>query len=283
MVELRMQDIDGVRLPYLFFKSKASAPHMIFMHATGFLPWLWEPVIEKFRLTNNISAPFICDYRPSNHETGLSWDIIALDLAAFCRLQQIHKPLIIGHSMGATVSVLAASLYHLKPRSQILIEPIFLPEQYYSVKPDIQSHSLAAKSMKRAKHWKNEIEAWSYLKSKPFFSRWDERVLGLYHKYCMQRQEDGSLNLTCSPQSEVALFLGGRIVNPWPLLEKIECPVLIIEGEITENKGLVDVKKAISLIPGCKYVSVAGASHLIPMEKPDEIAKIINDFNREIE
>lgn len=282
MVELRVQDIDGVRLPYLFFESAASAPQMIFMHATGFLPWLWEPIIEEFTLTSNIRAPFICDYRPTNPETGLSWDIIARDFSAFCRLQQIRNPLMVGHSMGATISVIAAAVYGLQPRGLILIEPIFLPDRFYSAKPDIQSHPLAAKSIKRANHWNNETESWSYLKSKPFFSRWDERVLRLYQKYGMQKQEDGSLRLTCSPQSEAALFMGGRIMNPWPLLEKINCPVLIVEGEMTENKGLVDVQKAVSLLRNCKYQLVAGVGHLIPMEKPKEIAKIIKTFDREI-
>lgn len=282
MVECRVQSIDGVRLPYLFFESEASSPQMMFMHATGFLPWLWEPVIEGFALTNNIWAPFICDYRSSNPETGLSWDIIARDLSDFCHLQQIREPLIVGHSMGATISVIATSLYGLQPRGLVLIEPIFLPDQFYARKYDIQSHPLASKSIKRINHWNNEIESWSYLKSKSFFSRWDERVLYLYHKHGMQKQEDGSLRLTCSPQSEAALFMGGRIVNPWPLLPKINCPVLIIEGEISENKGFVDLQKAVSLLRNCRYRSVAGAGHLIPMEKPKEISEIIKTFDREI-
>lgn len=282
MFDLRVQDIDGAGLPYLFFEATASARQMVFIHATGFLPWLWQPVIEELVLTNNIWAPFVCDYRSSNPETGLSWDIIARDLSAFCRLQQIREPLIVGHSMGATISVIASSLYGIQPRGLILIEPIFLPDHFYTRKPDIQSHPLAARSIKRTNRWNTEKESWAYLKSKSLFSRWDERVLRLYHKYGMQKQEDGSFRLTCSPQSEAALFMGGRVVNPWPLLAKINCPVLIIEGEATENKELVDVQKAVSLLRNCQYQSVAGAGHLIPMEKPAEIAEIIRGFERKI-
>ena len=36
--DLRLQDVGGAELPYLFFEGKASAPQMVFMHATGFLP-----------------------------------------------------------------------------------------------------------------------------------------------------------------------------------------------------------------------------------------------------
>lgn len=283
MLELRTQDVGDAGLPYLFFEAETSAPQMVYMHATGFLPWLWLPIIEEFFPANNVRAPFICDYRSCNPNAGgLSWNVIARDLSTFCRGQQIREPLIVGHSMGATVSAIATAIYGLKPRGLILIEPIFLPSQFYTMKPDIDNHPLASKSIKRTNHWKDENEAWSYLKSKSLFSSWDERVLQIYHKYGMQKQEQGSMQLTCSPQNEASLFMGGWDINPWPLLAKINCPVLVIEGELTENKGFVDVQKAVSLLSKGQYKSVAGAGHLIPMQKPNEIAEIIKEFNRQL-
>lgn len=282
-LELRLQDIGGADLPYLFFAGDAAAPQMVFVHATGFLPWLWQPVVEDFSPPDNIWAPFICDYRPCNTEAGgLSWDVIARDLSAFCRLQQIHKPLIVGHSMGATVSAIAVADYGLQPRGLILIEPILLPDRFYRMKPDIKSHPLASKSIKRTNNWKDEDDAWSYLKSKALFAGWDERVLQMYHKYGMQKQKTGNLQLTCSPESEAAMFMGGWVINPWPLLTKITCPVLVVEGEVTGNRRLVDIPRAVSLLPRGKYQSVAGAGHLIPMQKPKEVAHIIKEFERQI-
>jgi lipase len=281
--ELKFQDVGGVELPYVFFEGETSAPQMVFVHATGFLPWLWQPVIEEFSPPNNVWAPFICDYRSCSPEAGgLSWDVISRDLSFLCSRQQIHEPLIVGHSMGATVAAIATARYGLQPRGLVLIEPIFLPDQFYAMTPDIQSHPLAAKSIKRTNHWKNESESWAYLQSKALFANWDERVLQIYHQYGMQENEAGNIQLTCSPQNEAAMFMGGWDVNPWPLLERITCPVLIVEGEISENKGLVDVDRAISLFCRGKHQSVAGAGHLIPMQKPKEIAEIIKEFIRQM-
>ncbi|MGV8057931.1 MAG: alpha/beta fold hydrolase [Smithellaceae bacterium] len=283
MLALRKQDVGGAELPSLFFTGDAAAPQMVFLHATGFLPWLWQPVIEEFVPANNVWAPFICDYRSGNLETGgLSWDVIARDLSTFFRLQQIQEPLIVGHSMGATVAAIAAASYGLQPRGLILIEPIILPVHFYAIKPDIKTHPLASKSIKRTNYWKNEDDAWFYLKSKPLFADWDERILQIYLKYGMKKREEGSLQLTCSPQSETAIYLGGWDVNPWPLLSALTCPVLIVEGEMSTNRNLVDVQKAVSLLPRGKYQSVAGAGHFIPMQKPKEIAAIIKEFNMKI-
>ena len=74
------------------------------------------------------------------------------------------------------------------------------------------------------------------------------------------------------------MFMGGWDINPWPFLDKITCPVLVVEGENTENKGFVDVKKAVSLLQQGQYKSVAQAGHLIPMQKPQDIVRIIKDF-----
>lgn len=276
--ELRMQDVGGAKLPYLQYEGGIS--QIIFVHATGFMPWLWHPIIGEFVPQNSVWAPFICDYRGDCNPQagGLSWETISRDLSVFCKSLKIDNPLIIGHSMGATVSTIAVANYGIKARGLILIEPIFLPEEIYSMEVDIKKHPLASKSIKRTNHWNDENDAWAYLKSKSLFSSWDEEILQLYHKYGMQKQEEGNLKLTCSPQNEAAMFMGGWDINPWPLLNKVTCPVLVVEGENTENKGFVDVQKAVSIFQHGHYKLVQQAGHLIPMQKPREIVQIIKNF-----
>lgn len=275
--DLKMQDVGGADLPYLYYKGKT--PQIVFAHATGFLPWLWHPVVKEFMPESQVWVPYICNYRECDPEKGgLSWDIIAEDLATFCTKLQIKKPLLVGHSMGGTVLTIATSAYGIEPLGLILIEPIFLPEEFYSMKATVKDHPLASKSIKRTNYWKNEEEAWAYLKSKSLFSDWDKQVLQLYLEYGMQKQEAGDLKLACTPESEAAMFMGGWSRNPWPLLDKLTCPVLVVEGEKSENKNFIDLKKAVSLLRHGKYKSVDGAGHLIPMQKPKIIVQIIKEF-----
>ena len=275
--DLKHQDVGGAELPYLYYEG--GDHQILFAHATGFLPWLWHPVIEPFVPEYSVWAPYICNYRSCNpYEGGLSWNVIAEDIATFCRAQKIQKPLLVGHSMGATVLTIAAAANGLTPRGMILIEPIFLPDEFYQMKPSVKDHPLASKSIKRVHHWPSEDEAMSYLKSRSFFSDWDEEILGLYKTFGMEKSAAGDMRLTCTPESEAAMFMGGVSRNPWPLLEAIDCPVLVLEGEKSPNIGLVDIRRAVSLLPAGKYASVAYAGHLIPMQKPAEIAAIIKDF-----
>jgi pimeloyl-ACP methyl ester carboxylesterase len=275
--ELKMQDVGGAELPYLYYEG--GPRQILFAHATGFLPWLWHPIIEEFIPQYSAWAPYICNYRSCEPEKGgLSWDVIAKDLSTFCHGQKIEKPILVGHSMGATVLTIAVSAYGLKPRGMILIEPIFLPDEFYKTEISLKDHPLASKSIKRVNHWQSETEAMAYLKSRSFFSDWDDEVLNFYMQYGMEKQQAGDMRLTCTPESEAAMFMGGWSRDPWPLLTKIECPVLVIEGGKSPNIDLVDIKKAVSLLPQGTYGSVAEAGHLIPMQKPAEIAGIIKEF-----
>lgn len=278
---LKIHDVGGAELPYLYYEGEA--PQILFAHATGFLPWLWHPIIEMLTPHKQAWAPYICNYRDCDPESGgLSWDVIARDIISFCSSRNITDHLAVGHSMGATVLTIATALFGLQPRGMILMEPIFLPEAFYEMDIKLKDHPLAAQSIKRKNSWKDEQSALEYLKSKSLFAGWDERMLQFYIKYGMEKQAQGELKLTCAPRSEAALFMGGKSTNPWPLLKELTCPVLILEGEKSTNREFIDLKKAVSLIKDGRYQSVSGAGHLIPMEKPKEVTKIIKEFMTEV-
>ena len=72
--------------------------------------------------------------------------------------------------------------------------------------------------------------------------------------------------------------MGGMHYDPWPLIPKVKCPALIIEGGESENRAYIDLKTATSMLPNGTYRLIEGAGHLIPMEKPKEITRIIREF-----
>ncbi|PKN51323.1 MAG: alpha/beta hydrolase [Deltaproteobacteria bacterium HGW-Deltaproteobacteria-13] len=277
---LKRQNVGGAELPYLYYEGED--PQILFAHATGFLPWLWHPIIEHLTPHHEAWVPYMCNYRDCDPESGLGWDVIAKDIISLCVSQNIVNHLAVGHSMGATVLAIASALFGMQPRAMILIEPIFLPEEIYSINMKIKEHPLASQSIKRKSSWKDEKSALEYLKSKSLFAGWDEQMLAFYLQYGMEKQQAGDLKLSCSPRNEAALFMGGNSTNPWPLLKKLTCPVLIVEGEKSANKAFIDLPKAVSLLKDGRYLSVPDAGHLIPMQKPKEVAQIIKEFLVEV-
>jgi pimeloyl-ACP methyl ester carboxylesterase len=62
------------------------------------------------------------------------------------------------------------------------------------------------------------------------------------------------------------------------VLPQISCPTLVLEGEESENRAYIDLKKVTSLFKQGTYKLVNGAGHLIPQEKPRESLEIIRSF-----
>jgi lipase len=270
--------IGDLELQYLLYEG--GEPTVILQHATGFLPWLWHPIARQLSGTCTVVAPYFCDHRPADLDKGgQSWVKLAEDLHHLIDGLNISAPVMVGHSMGATVITLTEALFGPLAAGMVLIEPIFYPHDYYTLNARLEDHPLAAKSIRRRRQWQDRGDARAYLKTKALFAHWDEEMLDLYLDHGMVEAESGGgLELTCAPEGEAAIFLGGNLHDPWPMLEKITCPVLVLEGEQSENKTLIDLQKAAATFPNGTYRLIKDAGHLIPMEKPGEIIAIIQEF-----
>ena len=201
--------------------------------------------------------------------------LLAEDLCRLCENLNIEKPLLVGHSMGATVMTIAEATHGPRASGMILIEPVFLPQDFYRIQLRVEDHPLASRSIKRRSVWRNPAEVKDDFRRKPLFKNWEEEFLDLYIEHGTVPLETGELELACSPEKEASLFMGGMGYDPWPMLSKIACPVLVLEGEESTNRAFVDLKKAASEFQHGAYRLIANAGHLIPMEKPKEIIDLI--------
>ena len=268
--------IGDAEISYLFYEG--DGPPLIFLHATGFMPWLWHPLARELAGSYRIFSPYFCDHRETDPENGgLGWITLAEDLSRFCKSLHLENPFLVGHSMGATVSLMANALGLLPAAGMVLIEPILLPPDFYKIHISVEQHPLASRAIRRTNFWLDRNEARTYLLSRSLFRGWDEEMLELYLRYGISG-EDGGLRLTCSPSREAALFMGGMQYDPWPLLSRVSCPVFILEGEKSDNREVIDQNRIRGLIPDCIHHRVEGAGHLIPMEQPREVTRLIREF-----
>ncbi|MBS3757307.1 MAG: alpha/beta hydrolase [Desulfobacterales bacterium] len=270
-------DIGDSNISYLHYKGEGEP--LIMLHATGFNPWLWHPIARGLSDTYQIFCPYFCDYREMDPEAGgFHWMLLAEDLVKFCDALNLASPCMVGHSMGGAVITLSAGKFAFSAEKIVLIEPIFLPQDFYNIEMGVQDHPLASKSIKRRNQWQDQNEARTYLRSRPLFKNWDDEMLELYIRYGMVGSDDGGLALACHPYREAALFMGGMGHNPWPTIPAVKCPVLVLEGEHTENKGLIDFRAAADRFPNGAYQQVKDVGHLIPMEAPELTGSIIRSF-----
>jgi lipase len=262
---------------YLLYEG--DGPPLLLLHATGFLPWLWHPIARELTDDYRIICPYFCDHREADPEKGgVNWILLAEDLVNLCIRLQIESPYMVGHSMGGALMTIACGHFGMDITKMLLIEPILLPQEIYTMQIRVEDHPLAGKSIKRRNSWDDAVQAKNYLKSKPLFKVWDDEMLDLYVRHGMIKSAASGLELACHPRREAALFMGSMGYDPWPVIPEVKCPVLVLEGEHTENKGFIDFKKAAETFPNGRYRLIKDAGHLIPMEKPKMITAIIRSF-----
>ena len=270
-------DIGDTTIEYLDYEG--SGPTLVFLHATGFMPWIWHPIAREFAGQARVVIPYFCDHRVLDPaQGGLSWYLLGQDLARFCEALVISAPRMVGHSMGGAVITLAVGVFGVTAEKMILFEPIFLPSQLYNLDLRVEDHPLAGKSIKRRNTWEDRQEARDYLRSKPLFARWDEEMLDMYLHHGFLNTQAGGLTLACHPEREASLFMGSMAYDPWPVMPRVPCPVLILEGEYSENRAFIDLPAAAEAFPRGEYRLVSEAGHLIPMEKPAEAIARIKSF-----
>ena len=254
-------------------------PPLVLLHATGFLPWLWHPIARALAADYHVIAPYLCAHRQADPEAGgLSWRVLAGDMAGLLEGLGIERPFLVGHSMGGAIPAIMGGGLGVPFSGLILIEPILLPEAFYGISIQVSDHPLAGKSIKRRNFWEDADAVRDYAAAKPFFRSWDPEMLELYIRHAIVPRDGGGFELACHPRQEAALFMGSMDVNPWPLMPAIDCPVMVVEGETSENRAYIDLKMAAAVFPRGEYTLVEGAGHLVPMEQPERVLSIARDF-----
>lgn len=61
-------------------------------------------------------------------------------------------------------------------------------------------------------------------------------------------------------------------------LKDIRCPVLVVAGERDELRPRVETDRLAAGIPGARYEIVADCGHMVPMERPEVLAALLNDW-----
>ena len=72
--------------------------------------------------------------------------------------------------------------------------------------------------------------------------------------------------------------MGGMPYDPWPAIQQVQCPVRILEGEKSSNRAFINLAEAASRFKSGHLDIIAGAGHLVPMEKPAEVLAAIQAF-----
>ena len=99
----------------------------------------------------------------------------------------------------------------------------------------------------------------------------------------LRRAPDGDgYVLTCDPENEATIYQQALILNLWPPAAKYGGPVKLIGADPGAKSGppTGPANQALATEGGYDYSFVAGAGHMLQIEKPEECVRLTVDFLR---
>ncbi|MEZ4325400.1 MAG: alpha/beta hydrolase [Polyangiales bacterium] len=282
MTTARFEDYDWHGLHYLRRPAERDdAPVLHFTHATGFHAATYRPLLERVPRNLDVHAVDLRGHGES-HALGDvsrfdSWQCYVDDLLSW--LDARAAPVLLaGHSVGGTVSLLAAAARPDKVAGLLLLEPV-IPAWY--TRPfvalmqrlgQMHRHPLALGAARRKNDFRDAAEALSRYEGRGAFATWPREFLEAYvaGAFLPESSPTPGVRLACAPAWEARSFaLTPR--DPLRGVPAFGCPVTLMVGERGSTCRPSSCRELVCKLPQTRVVHITGASHFLPMEHAERV------------
>ena len=278
-------DLTGGQMAGIAFGDATRSPDIVFLHATGLNARTYRALLAPLGEHFHVLA---LDFRghgkstlPAKRLSYPSWARHRDDLIALLETH-LDKPVTLaGHSMGATVALLAAAKRPDLVNSLVLIEPVIFPPGAYAlmsvpgaVMLNRSFMPIASKASGRRRRFPTKAAAVKAFTGRGFFKTWPPEMVADYVADGLVDTPKGDSKLACSPSYESATFAAQRNA-PWAAVKRAPGPIVILRGEKNSTFPMAAMHRFEMLRRDARIATVEGATHALPMERPDRVRSAI--------
>ena len=280
----RVASFDGAELAVLEWPGVENV--ILLVHATGFHKELWAPVVASLRARGVTATLLSADMRghgDSDHPSRLSWWDYGRDVGAIMRALAGNGVSVgVGHSMGGGAVLGAEVLFPGTFDGIVLADPAAMSETYLRLQEQRIGNPWAEGARRRRDRYPSKAAALENFSTKEVFASWTEGLIELYSHYGLD-DTSGEAILKCSPEWEAVTFSCADMIELWPRLPEIGCPMTLISGQGSVTHGPEHARDS-ALHMQARHVRLPGVGHFIPMEAPgwvtQEVARMLARVSR---
>ncbi|MBA6412494.1 alpha/beta hydrolase [Parahaliea sp. F7430] len=257
-----------------------SGETLVFAHANGYPPGSYRQLLGALSSSSQVLG---YRHRPlwSADKAPLraDWHLFAKDLVETLEQQNMGPVWMMGHSLGAVVSMLAALRRPELFRGLILLDPVFLSTRQalllrLSPAHVLRNMPMVRKTLQRPAQFPDQAAAFDFHRGKRAFAGMSDAVLWDYIRAGTKANEQG-FELAWSPAWEASVY--SVVPWVWPRLMRLKLPTLGLRGETSDILTAAALRRWARLQPTAELDSLPGG-HLFPLEQPEATAARVKQF-----
>lgn len=283
---LAHQAAAAARFPFTDFGGDGAWLH--FLHANGYPPEAYQPLIDLLLPAWHVIAlhlrPLWVNAQPADL---LDWAPLAGDLDQFIGALRAAPLVGVGHSIGATTTLRLAIQRPERFRALVLLDPVLFPPWMIGLWKTIHRlglsarlHPLAPAAQRRRRVFASQQVMFENYRTKPVFARLDDTALWAYVRAIAAPRPDGQVGLRYTPEWEAHIYQTISLADApiWQRLPELRLPVLLLRGAHTDTfwQQTADLFKR--RLPAAAVLTLPDSGHLLPLERPAQVAAHISDF-----
>jgi pimeloyl-ACP methyl ester carboxylesterase len=264
-----------------------------FLHANGYPPECYKPLFEllqpRFHVFGMKLRALWPDAKP---EDVTDWNPFTNDLLQFLDEQKTGPVLAVGHSVGGIATLRAALREPNRFRGLVLVDPVLFPP-YFIVFWNIlralglgyRTHPLIAGALKRRRQFDDLDVVFRAYRRREVFRNFSDESLRAYVDGIVRPREGGGYELAFSPEWEARIYYTGvaKDLELWRNLKNLRIPTLIIRGAQSDAFWEGSAARVRRANPNVQIETIQNAGHLVPLERPREVAELILSFSKNVE
>ena len=259
-----------------------------FLHANGYPPACYKLLIETlarhYRAFGMLLRPL---WPHSDPQAIRDWRPLSDDLGRYLAKVQSAPVIGMGHSIGAVVTLRAAMQEPGLFRALVLIDPVLLPVKQILQLRILRAVGLARRmnarveaALRRRRRFDDLEQLFAGYRRRDIFRFFSDEQLRALVQGITQPCTDGGYELAYSPDWEARIYQTGiwNDLDLWKGLRGLNVPTLILRGEETDTFWETTGRAVQARNPAIRVVTVPQATHLVPMERPEEVFEAAQSF-----
>lgn len=257
---------------------------VVFSHANGFNARTYRTILAPLADRLRILA---VDQRghgrsglsPIPGHQRVSWDDVADDLTDLLEAVDVRGAILAGHSMGGTISLLAAAAAPDRVRALALFDPVVMP-------PDMVARNLAAGvtesplvqgALRRRSVFPSREAVIAAYTGRGAFRSWTADMLADYVADGFRETAEGEVELSCSPAWEASNFTS-HAHDPWAAFDAVDIPIRILRAADGSTCRIDGHEARLTSSGKVRIETVPGTTHFLPMERPDLVRELLAEM-----